>query len=169
MEQQFLFKDVKTAAEEFFDRVWMQLHPNPRTAPMQEVLLSTYRFWVDCDQQEAKHLNLCMPHQHRIILLRFKLGGHNLQIEKGRFQRQKRHERLCQCCLLGQVEDVKHFLLECQAFQGIRQEFACILNAIDGCMNLIFDYTDTWKVCLLLEKMEAYRSQLLQLKRNKQN
>ena len=96
-----------------------------------------------------------------MLLLRYRLGGHDLQIEKGRFQQQDRHERLCKCCNVRDVEDLKHFILECPAHQEIRQEFACIFIVADGCMVKIFNYSDTRKLCQMLEKMEAYRIHLV--------
>ena len=75
-----------------------------------------------------------------MLLLRYRLGGHDLQIEKGRFQQQDRTERLCKCCNLGDVEDLKHFILECPAYQEIRQEFACIFIVADGCMVKFFEF-----------------------------
>ena len=69
------------------------------------------------------------------------------------------------CCNLGDVEDLKHFILECPAYQEIRQEFACIFIVADGCMVKIFNYSDTWKLCQMLEKMEAYRIHLVPKKK----
>ena len=42
LQLQFHYKDVKAAAQQFFDKVWREVHPDPRTAPTDKVLLSTY-------------------------------------------------------------------------------------------------------------------------------
>ncbi|MGH3055748.1 MAG: hypothetical protein ACRDL7_12310 [Gaiellaceae bacterium] len=161
LQLQFNYKDVKAAAQQFFDKVWRELHPDPRTAPADEVLFSTYEVWIHCPQHQAKHLSTYLSWKYRMLLLRYRFGGHDLQIERGRFQQQDRYQRLCQCCSLGTVEDLKHFVLDCPAYQEIRQEFACIFTVADGFMPKIFNYSDTWIVCQMLEKMEAHRLYLV--------
>jgi len=59
-------------------------------------------------------------------------GGTNyLRIEKGRWEKERKEERVCNVCISQEVEDEKHFLLNCQSykqerddmFSKIRQEF----------------------------------------------
>ena len=46
LQLQFHYKDVKAAAQQFLDKVWREVHPEPRTAPTDKKLLSTYEFWI---------------------------------------------------------------------------------------------------------------------------
>ena len=45
-----------------------------------------------------------------------------LQVEVGRWSGLKREERKCTECDSGEVEDVKHFLMRCKAWNGEREE-----------------------------------------------
>ena len=60
----------------------------------------------------------------RVILTKFRLSDHELNIEKGRHKDIKRQERFCPCCSLKkQIENETHFLLECPYYNNLRQEF----------------------------------------------
>ena len=45
-----------------------------------------------------------------------------MQVEAGRWSGLKREERKCTECDSGEVEDVKHFLMRCKAWNGEREE-----------------------------------------------
>ena len=59
--------------------------------------------------------------KHRIAYSRFRTGSHRLKIETGRWSRQPREERLCGC-LLGAVQDEKHFLEACEHLSELRAQ-----------------------------------------------
>ena len=44
-------------------------------------------------------------------------------IETGRHKQLKIEERICKSCHLRKIEDEIHFLLECPAYDNIREEF----------------------------------------------
>ena len=52
----------------------------------------------------------CM-HPLATDIVRFRLGSHNLPIEKGRWSRRRREERLCETC--GVLGDERHVIYEC--------------------------------------------------------
>ena len=60
-----------------------------------------------------------------------KLRGRNaaFQIEMGRWHGLKREERVCKECDSGEVEDVCHWLLQCSAWNSLRQP---LLEAMDN-------------------------------------
>jgi len=57
----------------------------------------------------------------KFTMVKLRSGTSNLEIEKGRWKKQKVEERLCQFC--PQVEDEAHFLLECKEYTDIRNKF----------------------------------------------
>ena len=61
-------------------------------------------------------------------------SSHKLMIEKGRYLKVPRNNRLCTKCSLGVVEDEEHALLVCPAHELIRNEI--IDKVKDVCPNL---------------------------------
>ena len=55
----------------------------------------------------------------RITSTRFRLSSHNLAIERGRWSRTPRDQRLCSC---GRVQDELHVISECPEHQEIRRQ-----------------------------------------------
>ena len=58
----------------------------------------------------------------RRILTKLRWGAAELQVEMGRWRGLKREERKCTECDSGEVEDVKHFLMRCNAWNREREE-----------------------------------------------
>ena len=54
-----------------------------------------------------------------------RISTHKLEIEVGRYSRPptKAEERFCKICDTKNVEDEKHFLLECKIYDNIRNKF----------------------------------------------
>jgi hypothetical protein len=50
-----------------------------------------------------------------------RVSSHHLQIELGRYQGIPRHQRLCQQCSSGEVEDEIHFLFKCSKYEPDRK------------------------------------------------
>ena len=67
--------------------------------------------------------------QHRITLTKLRLSNHNLAIETGRYVRpyKKPEERICPICKKD-VEDERHFLTQCPAYQEKRSTLFEYLN-----------------------------------------
>jgi hypothetical protein len=59
----------------------------------------------------------------RYIMTSLRTGSNDLRIETGRRTRprEKIEERLCMECMEGDIEDEKHFLLDCAMYQDMRQ------------------------------------------------
>ena len=59
--------------------------------------------------------------RERIQFTRLRLCSHNLNIERGRWTRTVREDRLCDCGLA--VQDEEHVLLDCSITDDIRRQF----------------------------------------------
>jgi hypothetical protein len=60
----------------------------------------------------------------RNIMTALRTGSSRLRIETGRWKKPKEAEkdRICLACMSGRVEDEKHFLLFCSAYEQLRQK-----------------------------------------------
>jgi len=60
------------------------------------------------------------------IISGLRVGTNDLEIERGRWcvPRVPREERVCRMCDTGGLEDERHFLLDCPAYEVERREFA---------------------------------------------
>ena len=65
--------------------------------------------------------------------------SHSLNIEIGRYKNIIRPERKCTNCSKGDIEDEKHFIVNCPLYENIRVTF--FDKVIDLCQN--FRYMDT--------------------------
>ena len=59
--------------------------------------------------------------RERSMLIKLRGGTAAFQVEVGRWRGVKREERICKECQSGEVEDVCHWLLQCPAWDHIRQ------------------------------------------------
>lgn len=73
-------------------------------------------------QRHPMYDQLSVKEQHRRTTTRFRLASHNLAIEKGRWTRKPREERLCPDCAI--VQDEQHALRDCRINQHERGHFA---------------------------------------------
>jgi len=60
----------------------------------------------------------------RYLLTKLRSGTNELRIETGRWKRPREEakERICMACMSGEVEDEKHFMLHCCAYESIRNK-----------------------------------------------
>ena len=67
----------------------------------------------------------------------FRVSSHQLAIEKGRHQLSVMppHERLCQSCTKGKVDDELHFLLQCDFNE---QDCRSFFNSISGYLDNVY-------------------------------
>ena len=87
-----------------------------------------------------------LPENERIVTTKFRLSSHNLAIEKGRWQRKPREERLCPACNI--VQDEQHALRECILNEDVRRE-----NCANANLNLpdfFVENPNSTKLCYLL-------------------
>ena len=84
----------------------------------------------------AAHLNSNLPKPERSLISQLRLGVLPLRIETGRYTRLEVHERLCELCNNGQVEDEAHFLFECDMYNNLRNDMQTAMNAQFNTLDL---------------------------------
>ena len=55
----------------------------------------------------------------RIAFTKLRLSSHNLAIQRGRWTRQPREQRLCQLCDNHEVQDEAHIIERCHSTDGV--------------------------------------------------
>ena len=85
----------------------------------------------------------------RRVMMRLRGGTVPLRIESGRWQGLPREERTCQECQSGEVEDVAHWLFECDAWGTERQPLLLSMRHI---ANDFDNLCDDDKLALVLDK-----------------
>ena len=83
----------------------------------------------------------------RRMMLKLRGGTAAFQIEMGRWHGVKREERVCKECDSGEVEDVVHWLLQCSAWDHLRQP---LLAAMDEVMEDFSVQNEKEKAALIL-------------------
>ena len=149
---------------------------DPRAAVSDGVLQCThaahvYAFDGSADytqrQDAPPHMRLCMPSKYLQCLAQLRLGAARLEVQLGRRQRQRvpRAERVCRLCQPACVEDERHFLLECPAYDGIRAQFGLLPRqpAADpgACMRQFFAHANQSAAARMVFAMRARRASLL--------
>lgn len=81
----------------------------------------------------------------RNIYTKLRISDHNLEIERGRYSKINRDERLCKFCKV--VEDENHFILKCSKNENLRQT---LFDDIKKDCNNFSDLPDDQKINYLL-------------------
>ena len=115
----------------------MDLLEDPRVASSDQVSYATYYTWMaECVSQPARYVDhdRCINPEHLADLMRFRVGSHWLSVVTGRWAEggTVRAQRYCRKCMAYTVEDEKHFMLECPAYQEIRSEFGELFDYSEG-------------------------------------
>ena len=87
--------------------------------------LCVLKSWLIKGGFEASCVGVRRKMIRRILMKLAKGGGGDtaeLQVEVGRWRGLRREERKCTKCDSGEVEDLKHFLMRCKAWNGEREE-----------------------------------------------
>ena len=84
------------------------------TKPKLEILKRIVKLeeWSDCARVVRR--------AERRIMIKLRGGTAQFQIETGRWKGVTRHERICKECDSGEVEDVEHWLMRCEAWKPQR-------------------------------------------------
>ena len=78
-------------------------------------------FYAKTEPTFTRHPYLTMPaFRDRQRIAKLLCSDHILEIERGRFTNTPSEDRVCTTCHLGQVEDEKHFLVDCPAYSALR-------------------------------------------------
>jgi hypothetical protein len=191
--------DVKRALVALFHTRWQgPFDADPRLAPSQGVAMCQHSRWVypvdpavDFYARAAasKHTKLCLPFARLKTYAQLRVGYAHLEVEQGRKRRPvtPRARRTCKLCsgedaqlssrqrvLLrtgrsDNVEDLKHFVLECPVYDDLRA--ACVVFPSDvysrlndpTCMADVFGHDDQAALANTLYHMKVRRAELLGL------
>jgi hypothetical protein len=84
----------------------------------------TYQRWFSQEGEEGLRFWEVLSNRTAIIrVARMIMGSHRLRIEEGRFMGLPRSERVCLVCGSNSVEDERHFLFECGAYEDLRRKY----------------------------------------------
>ena len=117
-----------------YDDVWQGLPRYPRQAA-DRVRFATYFAWFDGGQwlRRPPYLFFDLSARATCTYMRFRLGTHNLQVNLGRWERPRpRCQRMCERCAMHVVDDERHLVFECSAFEGLRLARRHLFSAAVG-------------------------------------
>ena len=116
---------------------WMEsLDNKPTTLKNNKKKLRTYKLFKT-QFNEEKYLNTIKNKDWKICLTKFRVSAHNLLIETGRHHNIKAEDRICKHCNLNEIEDEKHFLIECPLYTLLRQKLMQEVNKTYANINLL--------------------------------
>jgi hypothetical protein len=61
--------------------------------------------------------------ENRKLIVKMRIRDHVLEIERGRYNKIYREQRICRHCHLNVIEDKEHFFFHCQKNELLRKEF----------------------------------------------
>ena len=164
---------VENKAWLFFDRPWAQCGAlNPATAPSKQVFLSTYKNWVGVHEGGAKHLSHFIPIHLRRQLVGLKCGSHPLNVHRMRFHGVPREARTCQVCgQKGMVEDLKHFMLDCEHYAPLRAKHTNIFSSAhlagkddSAVLRMVLNHEHQLDLACCVQEMFTHREAVLEVK-----
>ena len=88
-----------------------EMHEKPKLSMMKQI--------TECEVRSS--CAFLKSKAERRMMLKLRGGTAAFQIEMGRWHGLKREERVCKECDSGEVEDVRHWLLQCSAWNSLRQ------------------------------------------------
>ena len=191
--------DVQKTLDALFKARWQgPFGEDPRVAPTKGVSMCAHARWVypvdppvDFYSRATApaHTMLCLPFACLRNLAQLRIGCAHLEVEQGRKHRPKvpRQDRLCKLCsgvdavparrlavfsrtgTSRNVEDLKHFLLECPVYDDLRA--ACpafppdVYSTISdpGCVAFVMGHDDQAALAHTLYRMKTRRAELLGL------
>jgi hypothetical protein len=193
--QQWAEADVKGALAGLWRSRWPQAE-DPRSAPSRGLALCTHQAWVSrlsgaydpfARAGAPAHTKLCLPFEVLRAYAQLRVGWARLEVDRGRQCRPAvpRQCRLCRLCCgedapleqrravlartgrTAHVEDLKHFVLECPAYDDLRA--ACPAFPADvrrsvrdpAAMCAVFGHPAQASLAHTLHLMRARRDDLL--------
>jgi hypothetical protein len=182
----------------FISRFQGPFDADPRLAPSQGVAMCQYAQWVSPLNPQADlytraaaspHTRFCLPFARLRNLAQLRIGCAHLEVEQGRKRRPvvPRQDRVCRLCSVdgapqerraaalartgtgSNVEDLKHFLLECPAYDDLRAVCPAFpadvytTLASPGCVATVMGHSAQAALANTLFHMKVRRSELLGL------
>lgn len=197
LQRQWEEPDVTRALTALFKARWQpHLSADPRSAPSLGVAKCTHHAWVypfDPDiagftrANAPAHTKLCASFAALRNLAQLRIGCAHLEVEEGRKRQIPRPDRLCRLCssedatlahrgaILARtgtsqnVEDLKHFVLECPAYDALRSHCPAFPPDLYsrladlGLLVSVFEHENQSSLARTLLKMKVHRADLLGL------
>jgi len=199
LQQRWEESAVQGALASLFRDRWRGLtEGDPRLAPSAGVQKLAHHAWVypldpafnPFSRDDAcPHTKLCLPFDIARNLAQLRVGSAHLEVEQGRKRRVSvpRAERLCRLCsgedvslsvrqaivartgTSDNVEDLKHFMLECPVYDDLRATCPAFppLDELDlehsDCVSSVFQHHAQSSLAHTLYKMKVRRARLLGL------
>jgi hypothetical protein len=190
-------QQVKEALAALWRGRWPSVITDPRTAPSKGVAMCTYQAWVRpvlptadpfVRASSPPHTRLCLPFSVLRAYAQLRIGWAHLEVEQGRKRRPvvPREQRLCRLCcgedaplawrqrVLGRtgraanVEDLKHFLLECPAYDTLRAGCVAFPENVyqrvndPDCLVKLLSHEAQASLAWTVHRMQARRASLLE-------
>ena len=118
---------------------------------------------AECVSQPARYVDhdRCINPEYLADLMRFRVGAHWLSVVTGRWADggTVRAQRYCRKCMAYTVEDEKHFMLECPAYQEIRSEFGELFDYCEGDLRKLMCHPKQHMLAKLVHKMRVFRDE----------
>ena len=97
---------------------------------------------------------------YRVIISRWRLSNHRLNIETGRYTRPitERKNRVCTLCDV--VEDEQHVVYDCPRYEEIRDNYQHLVRDSDISTFLNPEYTNMMDTAKLIYDIESKRDDL---------
>ena len=72
----------------------------------------------------------------RKIIAKFRCSDHKLEIERGRYNKTVRNDRICRLCPGNEIENEEHFLMTCTFYDYLREKHGLMgMNSITEIMG----------------------------------
>ena len=144
---------------------------DPRTAPSKGVALCIYNAWFRTDITEGLPAHIScqnIPESQHKLLMRFRLGCGHVATNTGRHCSPKdkvpRGQRLCAIPGCDEVEDEKHVIFECKAYDCLRSSsvFKPLFQTnVACCMRVFMNNLDQLIVAQFLNELFKIRYKVL--------
>ena len=114
---------IKENLKQRFRLEWLgNIQNDTRPKPQQRNKLRTYRLFKQIFERESYLINV-KTNDIRSMVTKLRISSHKLQIEAGRHPWVEEKLRLCNVCNTNNIENEVHFMMQCIAYQDIRNKF----------------------------------------------
>ena len=109
------------------DQGFQEQHANISESPTLIFFQSVYKI-----NERAGYVDALKNRSDRSSLCKLRVSAHNLAIERGRYLKMPRDQRICEICKSGEIENEQHMLLHCSGYSSIRESFVLKMFNITG-------------------------------------
>jgi hypothetical protein len=153
-----LHSDIKQRLVDQEFQTWEEEICNDSKKQFSRNKLRTYRTFKTSYTRES-YLKQISNINHRISLTKLRISDHRLHIETGRYTKPYTvvEDRICQLCKSG-VEDEKHFLVSCNAYNNERTQLISEIEKLTRCQFNLLNKEDQFQ--LLINPPNAIQRQV---------